>query len=72
MDDVLDATPDITIDYIESYLVGIRYPVSRDDIVHFARMNRAENQVLAILQNLEPGVYNDFNEVDFYLRRIEF
>ncbi|MDQ3099278.1 MAG: DUF2795 domain-containing protein [bacterium] len=72
MDDVLDSTPEITIDYIESYAVGIRYPVTKEDIIHFAMMNKAENQVLAILQNLEPGVYNDFNEFDFYLRRIHY
>ncbi len=72
MDDLLDATPEITVDYVESYLVGLRYPVAKNDILHYARMQRAENHVLAILQQLEDGVYHSFDEVDFYLDRIRF
>ncbi len=72
MDDLLDSTPDITVDYIESYLTGIRYPVAKEDMLRFARMNRANNQVLSILQNLDDGVYHSFDELDFYLQRIQF
>ena len=72
MDDLLDSTPDITVDYVESYLVGIRYPVAKNDMLYYARMNQADNQILAILQNMEDGVYHSFDEVDFYLQRMNF
>ncbi len=72
MDDILDTTPEITVDYIESYLNGIKYPVAKSDMIHYARMNRAENKVLAVLQGMEDGVYHSFEEVDFYLQRTSF
>ncbi len=69
MDDILDNSPDITTEYVESFLSNMQYPVDLADIVHFAMMARAPQNILDILNGLTPGVYHSFQELDFYLRK---
>lgn len=69
-DDILDTSRDITPEEIASYIEGIQYPVTLEDIIYYATTNRADNQILSILQQMEPGVYHSYSEFDSYLRRV--
>jgi hypothetical protein len=63
---------DITVQDVEYYLMNVEYPLDKDDIMYWARMNRATDQVLAALNQLPERVYHSFDEFDFYVNKIIF
>lgn len=69
MDDVLDSTPDLTPEYIRSFLGNIRYPETLDDIIREARRQYAPQPVVDALSALESGLYESDSQLDFYLRK---
>jgi len=69
MDDILDTSPDITPEYVESFVSNIAYPITLDNIIKEAYRQRAPDTVTSVLENLQPGIYDGFNELDYTLRK---
>ena len=67
MDDILDTSYDVTVDYVKSYLSGIEYALDLDDVIKIAKMQRAPNNVINVLNNMPNRVYDNSEELDFYL-----
>jgi hypothetical protein len=67
MDDILDTSYDVTVDYVKSYLSGIEYALDLDDVIKIANMQRAPNNVINVLNNMPNRVYDNAEELDFYL-----
>jgi hypothetical protein len=37
---------------IQKYLMGVRYPVTQEDLVHTAQLEGADDNMLSVLRNL--------------------
>lgn len=40
---------------VNSFLRGLRYPVTRDDLIHEAQVNHVPNELLDAMRELPPG-----------------
>lgn len=69
MDDILDTSPDITPELVQSYLTNTQYPITLDDIIKEAYRQRAPQNILSVLQGLPPGLYRSYNEFEYNLRK---
>jgi hypothetical protein len=71
MDDILDTTPDITVENCEEYIANVGWPATKSDIIYTAQMNKAPQIVMRVLQSLpDDGTYSSFSQVDYQLRHI--
>jgi hypothetical protein len=68
MDDILDSTPDVTIETVMGYLA--RWPASKEDVLYYARMNTAPQVIINTLMNLPDGIYQNPKEFDYALRQV--
>lgn len=48
---------------LTKYLKGMNFPADKEDVVHQAESNQADNQLLGVLKQLPPGVYNSIADV---------
>ncbi len=48
---------------VNSFLRGLHYPISRDELVHLARMNRVPDELVNALQDLPEGHYGSQQEI---------
>jgi hypothetical protein len=48
---------------VQKYLKGIDYPVQKDDLIRAAEDNGADNNLIAMLENLPMNEFNSPNDV---------
>lgn len=53
---------------VNSFLRGLRYPVSHDDLVHQAQVNSIPNELREALRELPLGEFGSMEEVVELLR----
>ena len=70
VDDVLDPTPDISYAAVSAALANVRFPSTKDDIVKFGVINKFHPMMLEVVQQIPENMYNSWDELDYYLRRI--
>ncbi len=69
-DDILDSTPDITVETVSGYLNTLRWPSMKSDILYNAQMNKAPQAVIDVLQNLtDDGSYDSLDQLAYSLRQ---
>lgn len=69
MEDILDSTPDITVEDVAYYLSGARYPESKEDLVYVAKMASATQPILDIINLIPEGIYQDWDQLSFYIKK---
>lgn len=55
---------------VNSFLRGLKYPIKKDDLVDFARINRVPDDLVRALQDLPAKEYTSRQEVMSLLERI--
>lgn len=53
---------------VNSFLRGPRYPISRDELVHLAEVNRVPAELIQALRGLPPGEYGSREDVMDHLK----
>ncbi len=53
---------------VNSFLRGPRYPVSKEELLHLAEVNRVPREVIEALRDLPPGEFGSREEVLDHLR----
>lgn len=56
---------------VQKFLDGIDYPVSKDEILSYAKKMGADENVLSTLQKLPEGVYNNPVDISEAIGRLE-
>jgi hypothetical protein len=68
-DDLIFPNTGMNAQDIEYYVQNVEYPLDKNDVMYWARMNRAPDRVLAALNQLPERVYHSFDELDFYVNK---
>jgi transposase len=48
---------------VQKYLKGMDYPATKEDLIEHARMNKADESVISMLEGLKAKKFNDPAEV---------
>lgn len=65
------SSPQAAFSSLERSLKGLRYPVSKEDLINCAQKNGASPQIMKALRQAPAKQYNDFSRVSQELRAFE-
>ncbi len=57
---------------VESFLRGLRYPISRDELLHLAQLSRMPDWLMDALRELPPGEFGSAQEVTDHLQALGY
>ncbi|MBI2268410.1 MAG: DUF2795 domain-containing protein [Candidatus Blackburnbacteria bacterium] len=63
-DELTNTNPMPTYAEVEAFLEGITYPATKDQLIEYATQQRADDNILAILERLPEETYESSSEVE--------